>query len=84
MVGVMKQHRRCRAKEFGFHLEGCKGYIDNANYYFCSYCHKVLTKTSDPDGLTYHDEGTNKPSQMPILAGERIGRGNKILLGKGI
>ena len=69
----MEERRKCRSREFGFHFQRCKGYIDNDNRFFCSYCHTHLTKTSDPDGQTYEQDGDPRPSEMPLLGGESIG-----------
>lgn len=76
----MNGKRRCRSREFRFHFKNCKGWIDNRNYFFCSYCHKYIT-LRDVDGQTYHETGARAPSEMKLLGGERINRENKILIG---
>jgi len=40
-----KKRRKCRCYELtGRKFSGCKKYIDNGNYYFCSACHRELSR----------------------------------------
>ena len=42
--------RRCQAlKRLGWRSPFCKGRIDNGNWFFCSICHKLISKLEARD-----------------------------------
>ena len=60
-----QKKRKCRCFELtGKKFQGCKGYIDNGNYYFCSVCHKELSRRGYFDTFSAQAE----------LAGEQVER----------
>jgi len=75
-----KPKRRCMAWENGFRFKGCKGYIDNHNRFYCSYCHAYISRM-DGDGLIYHQDGECYPSSQKTLGGESISPDHKIIYG---
>ena len=45
---MKRKKRKCRCFEItGKKFSGCKGYIDNGNYFFCSVCHRALTRLTE-------------------------------------
>jgi len=45
---MKRKRRKCRCFEItGKKFAGCKGYIDNGNYFFCSFCHREISRSVD-------------------------------------